>query len=137
MVEGVATGRYRGYLDTGVNVVDVRDVARGHLLALERGRTGERYLLGGVDLTLRELFGAIADLAGKPRPRLRLPYRAAQALARTGVANAEEVTLARLPMYFSSEKARRELGYEPGPVEPALARAVSEALERAGALPGL
>jgi dihydroflavonol-4-reductase len=130
MVEGVATGRYRGYLDTGVNVVDVRDVARGHLLAFEHGVSGERYLLGGVDLTLRELFGAIADLAGRPRPRLRVPYRAARAMARAGVANAEEVALARLPMYYSSEKARRELGYEPGPVEPALARAVQEALER-------
>jgi dihydroflavonol-4-reductase len=130
MVEGVATGRYRGYLDTGVNVVDVRDVARGHLLAWERGRRGERYILGGADLTLRELFAAIADLAGRPRPRLRVPYAAAQALARTGVANAEEVTLARVPMYFSSDKARRELGYEPGPVEPALARAVREALAR-------
>jgi dihydroflavonol-4-reductase len=137
MVEGVATGRYRGYLDTGVNVVDVRDVARGHLLALERGRSGERYLLGGVDLSLRELFGAIADLAGRPRPRLRVPYRAAQAMARAGIANAEEVTLARLPMYFSSEKARRELRYEPGPVEPALARAVREALDRAGLLEGV
>lgn len=132
MVEGVATGRYRGYLDSGINVVDVRDVARGHVLALERGRAGERYLLGGVDLTLRELFGAIADLAGRPRPRVRVPYRAAQALARTGVANAHEVMLARLPMYYSSDKARRELGYEPGPVEPALARAVREALDRAG-----
>jgi dihydroflavonol-4-reductase len=130
MVEGVATGRYRGYLDTGVNVVDVRDVARGHVLAFERGRTGERYLLGGVDLTLRDLFGAIADLAGRPRPRLRLPYRAAQALGRAGVANAEQVVLARLPMYYSSEKAGRELGYRPGPVEPALARAVREALDR-------
>jgi dihydroflavonol-4-reductase len=130
MVEGVATGRYRGYLDTGVNVVDIRDVARGHLLAWERGRSGERYLLGGVDLTLHELFSAIADLAGRPRPRLRVPYAAAQALARAGVANTEEVALARVPMYFSSGKARRELGYAPGPVEPALSRAVREALER-------
>jgi len=130
MVEGVATGRYRGYLDTGVNVVDVRDVARGHLLAWERGARGERYLLGGVDLTLRELFAAIADLAGRPRPRLRVPYAAARALARAGVVNTEEVALARLPMYFSSLKAREQLGYEPGPVEPALARAVREALER-------
>jgi dihydroflavonol-4-reductase len=130
MIEGVATGRYRGYVDTGVNVVDVRDVARGHLLALEHGRAGERYLLGGVDLTLRELFGAVADLAGRPRPRLRVPYRAAQALARAGVANAEEVTLARLPMYFSWQKAARELDYRPGPVEPALRRAVDEALAR-------
>ncbi len=130
MIEGVATGRYRGYVDSGVNVVDVRDVARGHLLALERGRTGERYLLGGVDLTLRDLFAAIADLAGRPRPRLRLPYAAAQALARAGVANAEEVTLARVPMYFSWEKAARELGYSPGPVSPALARAVEDARAR-------
>ena len=135
MVEGVATGRYRAYLDTGVNVVDVRDVAHGHLLALERGRSGQRYLLGGVDLTLRELFGAIADLAGRPRPRVRVPYAAAKALAR--VANAEEVVLARVPMYYSSAKARRELAYEPGPVEPALARAVREALDRAGVLVGL
>ncbi len=130
MIEGVAAGRYRGFVDTGVNVVDVRDVARGHLLALERGRAGERYLLGGADLTLRELFCAVADLAGKPRPRVRVPYRAAQALARAGVANAEEVVLARLPMYFSWDKAARELGYSPGPVWPALARAVDDALDR-------
>jgi len=137
MIEGVATGRYRGYLDTGVNVVDVSDVARGHLLAWERGARGERYILGGVDLSLRELFAAIADLARRPRPRLRVPYAVARALAGTGVASAEEVTLARLPMYFSSEKARRELGYEPGPVEPALARAVRETLDRTGLLQGV
>jgi dihydroflavonol-4-reductase len=130
MIEGVATGRYRGYLDTGVNVVDVRDVARGHILALERGRRGERYLLGGADLTLQELFGAVADLAGRPRPRLRVPYAAARALARAGTVNAEEVTLARLPMYYSWAKAACELGYSPGPIEPALARAVGEALDR-------
>jgi dihydroflavonol-4-reductase len=130
MIEGVATGRYRGYVDTGVNVVDVRDVARGHLLALEHGRAGERYLLGGADLTLRDLFFAVADLAGKPRPRVRVPYRVAQALARAGVANAEEVVLARLPMYFSWDKAASELGYSPGPVWPALARAVDDALAR-------
>ena len=130
MIEGVATGRYRGYVDSGVNVVDVRDVARGHLLAFESGGTGQRYLLGGVDLALRELFGAIADLAGRRRPRLRLPYRAAQALARSGVANQEEVALARLPMYYSWAKAERELGSRPGPVEPALRRAVDEALAR-------
>ena len=134
MIEGVATGRYRGYVDSGVNVVDVRDVARGHLLAHGRGRTGERYLLGGVDLTLRELFGAIADLAGRPRPRLRAPYAAARALALAGVANGEEVSLARLPMYYSWAKAARELGYNPGPVQPALARGVRDALVRVDAI---
>jgi dihydroflavonol-4-reductase len=134
MIEGIATGRHRGYVDTGVNVVDVRDVAHGHLLALEHGRRGERYLLGGADLTLKELFGAVADLAGRPRPRLRVPYAAARALARAGIANAEEVALARWPMYYSWAKAGRELGYSPGPVEPALARAVRDALDCAALL---
>ena len=69
MIAGVASGAIRGYVaTTGLNVVDVRDVARGHALALERGRRGERYLLGGVNLSLAELFGAVADLAGRPRP---------------------------------------------------------------------
>jgi dihydroflavonol-4-reductase len=130
MIEAVATGRYRGFVDTGLNVVDVRDVARGHVLALEAGRRGERYILGGADLTLEELFAALSDLAGRPRPRLRVPYRAARALGRAGLANPHEVLLARLPMYFSWAKAERELGYNPGPVGPALARAVQEALER-------
>jgi dihydroflavonol-4-reductase len=128
MIAGVARGSIRGYVaTTGLNVVDVRDVARGHVLALEHGRRGERYLLGGVDLSLRDLFGAVADLAGRPRPSVRVPYRAAVAAARFGLANADEVRLARLPMYFSSEKAQNTLGYRPGPVTPALARAVREA----------
>ena len=75
MIAGVARGRIRAYVaTTGLNIVDVRDVARGHALALERGKPGERYLLGGANLPLDELFGAIADLAGRPRPRLRIPY---------------------------------------------------------------
>jgi len=130
MIEGVASGRYRAFVASGVNVVDVRDVARGHVLAYERGRAGERYVLGGADLTLRELFAAIAELAGRPRPRLRVPHAAAKALARAGLANREEVALARLPMWFSWAKAERELGYRPGPVWPALARAVDDALTR-------
>jgi dihydroflavonol-4-reductase len=130
MIERVATGRYRAFVDTGLNVADVRDVARGHLLAFERGRPGERYILGGADLTLKELFAAIADLAGRPRPRLRVPYATAQALSWARLANADEVRLARIPMYFSWQKAARELGYSPGPVTPALGRAVREALER-------
>ena len=137
MIEGIATGRYRAFVDTGVNVVDVRDVARGHLLALERGQRGQRYILGGADLTLQELFSAVSDLAGRPRPRLRIPYAAARSLARAGMANAQEVLLARMPMYFSWAKAARELGYNPGPVEPALARAVRDALERTRLLGGL
>ena len=133
MIAGVATGRLRGYVaTTGLNVVDVRDVARGHALALEWGEAGERYLLGGVNLTLEELFAAVARLAGRSRPRLRVPYAVAEVAGIAGIANRDEVRLARLPMFFSSEKARSRLGYAPGPVEPALARAVQEALSKGG-----
>jgi dihydroflavonol-4-reductase len=134
MVRGVASGRYRVSLrGAGLNLVDVRDVARGHVLALERGRAGERYLLGGVDVTLAEAFGLIARAAGRRAPRLELPYAAAALLARLGLANRHEVTLARLPAWFSSAKAVRELGYEPSPLEPALERAVAGARTRAAA----
>ena len=133
MIAGVACGQIRGFVaTTGLNLVDVRDVARGHALALERGRPGERYLLGGVNLPLAELFAAIADLAGRSRPRLRVPYAVALAAGRAGIVNADEVRLARLPMYFSSAKAENLLGYEAGPVEPALARAVAEAVGKDG-----
>jgi dihydroflavonol-4-reductase len=127
MVRGVATGRFRASLrGAGLNLVDVRDVARGHVLALERGRAGERYLLGGFDLTLVEAFALIARAADRHPPRLQLPYGAAQLLARVGIANPHEVTLARLPAWFSSEKAERELGYRTSPIGPALERAVAE-----------
>ena len=134
MIAGVARGRLPGYVGTtGLNIVDVRDVARGHALALEHGEPGQRYLLGGVDLSLEELFAAVARLAGRRRPRVRVPYAVAEMAAAAGIANRNEVRLARLPMYFSSAKARSTLGYEPGPVEPALARAVTEALSKGGA----
>ena len=129
MVAGVATGRIQGFVaTTGLNLVDVRDVARGHALALEHGEPGERYILGGADLPLEEIFAAIADLAARRRPRLRVPYAMAQVAGTVGLANRDEVKLARLPMYFTWDKARVRLGYTPGPVEPALALAVAEAL---------
>jgi dihydroflavonol-4-reductase len=129
MIAGVASGRIQGFVPTtGLNVVDVCDVARGHALALEHGQRGERYLLGGADLSLEELFAAIADLAGRSRPRIRVPYAVAQVAAKIRLANPDEVKLARLPMYFTWEKARVRLGYTPGPVEPALALAVAEAV---------
>lgn len=138
MVAGVARGRIRGYVaSTGLNVVDVRDVGVGHALALERGRPGERYLLGGVDVPLAELFASLAALAGRPRPRIRVPYAAARAAAALGLVNRNEVRLARLPMYFSSAKAERELGYRAGPIEPALRRAVDDALARGRPHPAL
>jgi len=134
MIAGVARGRIRAFVaTTGLNVVDARDVAVGHALALERGEPGARYLLGGVDLPLEELFATVARLAGRSRPRLRVPYAVAEVAGMAGMVNRDEVRLARLPMFFSSEKARSRLGYEPGPVEPALARAVAEALSKGGA----
>ena len=132
MVRRVASGRYRATLRSGgLNLVDVRDVARGHVLALERGRAGERYILGGVDLTLAEVFALIAAAASRPPPRLRLPYAAARAMAGLGLANGHEVALARLPAWFSSAKAERELGYTHAPVEPAIERAVAAFKRRA------
>jgi len=130
MVADVALGRMPGYVaSTGLNIVDVRDVARGHVLAYERGVTGERYLLGGVNLALYEFFAAIADIAGVARPRVRVPYVLAVAAGGAGLVNRDEVRLARLPMYFTCEKAQTMLGYQPGLVTPALARAVQEALQ--------
>ncbi|HET7573336.1 MAG TPA: NAD-dependent epimerase/dehydratase family protein [Gaiellaceae bacterium] len=129
MVAGVARGRMRAYLPTtGLNVVDVRDVAAGHALALEHGRRGRRYLLGGRNLRLRDLFALIAEIAGLTPPRLPVPYPVVRAAAAVGLANRQEVALARLPMFFDSTRAEAELGYAPGPVEPALAWAVHEAL---------
>ena len=126
MVQGVASGRYRAYVGTaGVNLVDVRDVARGHLLALERGRSGERYLLGGENMPLKEAFARIARAAGKAPPSIRVPYAAVRAGAALGLVNRNEALLARLPEYFSSAKAKEELGYEPSPLDDALKRAVA------------
>ena len=127
MIRGVASGKIKGYVaTTGLNVVDVRDVARGHLLAYHRGESAERYLLGGTNLSLRDLFALVAEVAGRSRPRVRVPYAVAMVAARLGLANVHEVRLARLPMYFSSEKAHSRLGYEAGPVGVALKRAVDE-----------
>lgn len=131
MVRGIASGRYRATLrSSGLNLVDVRDVAHGHVLALERGRVGERYILGGVNLTLAEVFELIARAAHRRPPRIRLPYAVAQGLALARLANADEVALARLPAWFSFAKARLELGYEPSPIEHAVERAVEAALSR-------
>jgi dihydroflavonol-4-reductase len=133
MIAGVARGRIPAYLGgTGLNVVDVRDVAHGHALAYEKGERGQRYLLGGENLPLLELFTRIARLAGRHPPRLRIPFAVARAAAALRLANQDEVRLARIPMYFSSEKAQTTLGYAPGEIGSALELAVREALEAKG-----
>jgi dihydroflavonol-4-reductase len=137
MVAGVASGRIRAYTDTAINVVDVRDVAKGHLLAFEHGRSGERYLLGGEDVTLRDAFAMIARHAGRTPPRIGVPWQVALGAAwvadrATRIAgrepkllNLDEARLARTPMRFSIDKAQRELGYTFRGADDALADAVA------------
>jgi len=130
MVVDAAAGRTPAYVDTGLNIVHVDDVAAGHLRAFDRGRIGERYILGGDDMTLRDVLVQISRLTGRRPPRIRLPHSALLPLAyaaegfarltgqRTRV-TVEAVRMSRKHMYFSSEKAVRELSYSWRP--PALA----------------
>ncbi len=121
-----ATGRMPAFVDTGLNLVHVDDVAEGHFLALERGRTGENYILGGRDVSLAEMLADIAALAGRRAPKVKLPRAplfplafAAEAAARlTGkepFLTADALRMSRYRMYFSSAKAERELGYAARP----------------------
>jgi len=122
MVLDAANGRMPAYVDTGLNIVHVDDVAAGHLLAFDRGRIGERYILGGQDMTLRQILVEISRLAGRTPPRIRLPrapllpiaYLAEFAARLTGGSTrltVEGLRMAGKRMYFSSAKAARELGY--------------------------
>jgi dihydroflavonol-4-reductase len=131
-----ARGRMPAYVDTGLNLVDVRDVAQGHLLAAEKGRTGERYVLGNRNMTLKEIFDALAEITGIPSPRVKLPHWIPIAVAAvdTGIARLlrreprvplESARMARHRMWFDSGKAVRDLGFPQSPVEGALARAVA------------
>ncbi len=122
MVIDAAAGRMPAYVDTGLNIVHVDDVAAGHLLAFHRGRDGERYILGGQDMALRDILISIARLTGRPPPRIRLSTsvllpvaHVAELVSRvTGLPNritVEGIRMARKRMYFSSQKAASELGY--------------------------
>jgi dihydroflavonol-4-reductase len=128
-------GDMPAFVDTGLNLVDVADTAEGHLLAGERGRAGERYILGCENLTLQQILARLAALSGGKAPRWRIPYGVAYAagVVSTGWANLtghepraplDAVKMARKKMFVSVDKAKRELGFNPGPVEGALKRAV-------------
>ena len=130
-----ALGRTPAYVDTGLNIVHVDDVAAGHVLAFHHGRIGERYILGGENLPLRDILIAVTRLAGRSPPRLRLPHGvvlpiayAAEGFARlTGKptrVTVDSVRMARKRMYFSSAKAERELGYSHRPAALAFADAI-------------
>ncbi|MGH9404832.1 MAG: hopanoid-associated sugar epimerase [Terriglobia bacterium] len=133
-------GRTPAYVDTGLNIVAVEDVARGHLLAAERGRSGERYLLGGKNMTLKEILGVLAASTGGRPPRWKIPHAVAlaagyvdagisAALGREPRIPLEGVRMARHTMWVDSSKAARELGFAPRPPEEALRRAAAWYLE--------
>jgi dihydroflavonol-4-reductase len=129
-------GRLPAYVDTGLNIVSVEDVARGHLLAEEQGRIGERYILGGENLSLRAILEVLARYSGRRMPAVRMPWIVAllfvsmdnlimgTILGREPFTPLEGVKMARYKMYVSSEKARRELGFSPRPSEEALREAL-------------
>jgi|SRR5579875_569513 len=135
IIVDAASGRTPAYVDTGLNVVHVDDVAEGHLLALERGRSGEHYILGGENLSLRDILGTVAELVGRPPPRIRLPHAVVLPIAyiaegysrvtgRPTRVTVEGVRMSRKRMFFSSEKAVRELGYRWRPAREAFADAI-------------
>jgi dihydroflavonol-4-reductase len=130
-----ATGRMPAYVDTGLNLVHVDDVAEGHLLALDKGRIGERYILGGQDATLAEMLGVIAALSNRKPPRVNLPrgplyplaYAAEAVAALTGkepFITVDALKMSEHHMFFSSAKAERELGYSARPYREALSDAL-------------
>jgi dihydroflavonol-4-reductase len=137
MVLEAARGRMPAYVDTGLNLVHVDDVAEGHCLAFERGRVGERYILGAENLPLGRILAVIAELAGRRPPTVRLPAGAllpvawiVEAVARVGGGREPLITtagvrMAAKPMYFSSAKAERELGYRSRPAVEALRDAIA------------
>ena len=129
--------KFPAYVDTGLNLVDATECARGHILALEKGRRGERYILGGENLTLKEILDKLAAITGLPSPRVKVPYFMALA---TGVvdemvtgrlrgkeprATIDAVRMGRKKMFVSSAKAERELGWTIVPVDGALRRAAA------------
>jgi len=127
--------RMPAYVDTGLNIVHVDDVAAGHLLASEKGKFGEKYILGGEDMTLKQILDVICDIAGLAPPRIRIPHNAVLPIAwlaecwarvsgREPMATVDGVRMARKKMYFSSDKAKNVLGYSARPARQGLADAI-------------
>jgi dihydroflavonol-4-reductase len=142
MIVEAASGRVPAFVDTGLNLVHVDDVAAGHLAALRSGRIGERYILGGENMTLAELLGRIARLTGRSPPRLCLPRAplyplafiaemAAHLTKREPLLTLDGLRMSKQLMFFTSAKAERELGYRPRPAEEGIRDAI-EWSRRAG-----
>jgi dihydroflavonol-4-reductase len=128
-------GKLPAFVDTGLNLVDVRDTATGHLLAAEHGRPGERYILGAENLTLEQILNRLALITNKPPPTMKIPYAIAYATGvittawanitgREPIAPLEGVRMARKKMFVTHAKAARELAFSPAPADDALRRAV-------------
>ena len=128
--------KFPAYVETGLNLVDVRECARGHVAALEKGRSGERYILGGEDLTLKQILDKLKHITGFPSPAVKLPYvfefaagvidEAVSGLipGREPRATIDTVRMGKKKMFASSAKAERELGWQIVPIEDAMRRAV-------------
>ena len=127
--------KFPAYVETGLNLVDATECARGHIQALEKGRSGERYILGGENLTLKQILDRLAAITGLPSPTVKVPYVVALAggvfyemtgrlLGREPRATIDEVRMSRKMMFVSSAKAERELGWRMVPVDGALRRSV-------------
>src|SRR5580693_521736 len=129
--------KFPAYVDTGLNLVDVTECARGHVAALEKGRSGERYILGGENLTLKEILDKLAAITGLPSPKVRVPYAMALAagvvdemvtgriLGKEPRATIDAVRMGRKKMFVSSAKAERDLGWRATSVDGALRRSVN------------
>ena len=136
MVLDAAAGRMPAFVDTGLNVVHVDDVADGHLLAFEKGEIGQRYILGGEDMSLQAIFAEVCRIAGRKPPSVKLPHNLilpiaagmelwARAFGGEPTATVDGVRMAKKKMFFSSAKAKAALGYAPRPAVEALADAVA------------
>jgi dihydroflavonol-4-reductase len=145
MIVEAAAGRMPAFVDTGLNIVHVDDVAAGHLAALQRGKIGERYILGGENMTLAELLATIARLTDRSPPRLRLPRAplypfaflaemAARVTGREPLLTLDGLRMAKHRMFFTSAKAERDLGYRARPAEQGIRDAI-DWFRRAGFLP--
>jgi dihydroflavonol-4-reductase len=124
------------YIDTGLNIVHVEDVAEGHVLAMEKGRVGERYVLGGENMLLKDILGLVADVVHRRPPSVRLPEsvlwpaafvmeKLANVTGHAPMMTRDHLKMARKKMFFSSAKAVDELGYRPRPVRVAVEDAVA------------
>lgn len=136
LVLDAARGRIPAFIDTGLNVVHVDDVAEGHVLAFTKGTIGRRYVLGGENMSLQQILAAVAAVAGRKPPRFKLPHGAVLPVAyvaefiahltgRPPLATVDGVRMAKKHMYFSSARAERELGYRARPAAAAFADAVA------------